>query len=188
MSFRSKRSHHLDICACRLLHCFSHISSFSSKVTCLKCLSTGKIPSPPSLIFIGYHYHYGPQVASVTTWPHPLQSWNIFIILLKAASGRLSLSAFTPSFHPFILSFQTYSLFSHSLPLTHARTHARCRSDKIWGRIWPSTHLQGRAQICEAAAPPGICIWWTHIHTLTHICINCIIRFHTYIIYIHIDP
>lgn len=44
-----KGSQHLDICACRLLHLFSQISSLSSQVACLKRSSTGKISLHPYL-------------------------------------------------------------------------------------------------------------------------------------------
>lgn len=105
-----KGSQHLDICACRLLHFFSPISSFSSQVTCLKRLSTGKISLHPYLH--GLSLWASGCISHHSTTP-PLQSWNIFIILLSNGCLRatFTLSFYSlfvfASFHPFTLSFQS---------------------------------------------------------------------------------
>lgn len=137
MSFRSKRSHDMGICACRLPHFFSARSPvFQVKWHVWNVFP--QVKYAPSLISMGYHY--GLQAASVSTWQHPLQFWNIFIILtsngcLRATFTLSFYSLFVfASFHPFILSFQTQSFFSHSLPLTDAHTHNAgvTKYDKKW--------------------------------------------------------
>ncbi len=128
-------------------------------------------------------YHYGPQVGSIITWPHPLPSWNIFIILLSNGCLR---ATFTLNFYsPFLLVFPNLlTLSSLSSSNTHTCTHTHtlqcwfmCSAAVTqYEEAFDLRLINGKVQKSVKQQPLQESTSGEHTHTHPH-SINCIIHF-----------